>query len=366
MTTKKIFISYAWKDEDTVDTIDNAFKSVGITLIRDKRDLNYCQNIKDFMKTIRNADYALMIISNSYLKSKNCMYEVLEFVKDENYKDKILPVLLEDCNDIFDIKGQSEYIKFWQEEYNKNKEHLSEIDLLNSPSLINELKIIDNISKNIGEFLSTISNMKLISLQNLQEQNYKPILNRIGFDNTSLVVELIEIFKLTDTEEQDLAIEKLQIKYSTSYLLFYFKAIIETKRNNFKKAKAYFESSIKLNTNFAATYNSLATLLHTHFKDYDKAKEYYNIAITLDNNDQLAYINFARLLSGHFKDYAKAKKYYNTAITLNPYNADAHMDLAALLSVNFDDKEQSNIHLAKAIELNPKLAESYNINFQIT
>ena len=92
-----IFLSYNWNNETIADAIESYFKDTPITIKRDKRDLHFKQSIKEFMKQIRKTDYALMIISEDYLKSSNCMYEVLEFIKDENYKEMEtinLPLLL--------------------------------------------------------------------------------------------------------------------------------------------------------------------------------------------------------------------------------------------------------------------------------
>lgn len=61
--------------------------------MRDIRDLRYKSSIKEFMKQIRKGDYSFIIISEDYLKSLNCMYEMGEFIKDESYKDRILPIV---------------------------------------------------------------------------------------------------------------------------------------------------------------------------------------------------------------------------------------------------------------------------------
>lgn len=51
------------------------------------------------MQSIVNMDYVVFLISDSYLKSANCMYEVLEVMKDKNYKEKIFPAVT--CSEIY-------------------------------------------------------------------------------------------------------------------------------------------------------------------------------------------------------------------------------------------------------------------------
>lgn len=116
-----VFISYAWKNTDIVDEIDKDFMRVGITLTRDVRDLKDYGSISEFMKSLRDSDYVLMVISDAYLKSRNCMHEVLEIKKEKNYGERILPILLDDARQIFQLEGRAEYIKFWQDELLKAK-----------------------------------------------------------------------------------------------------------------------------------------------------------------------------------------------------------------------------------------------------
>lgn len=112
----KIFLSYSWKDKDLADDIDKKFESIGISLLRDVRDIGYTQSIKEYMKKIRKSDFAMVIISDDYLKSINCMYEMLEFIKDESYKKRILPIIKTNAC-IFDSNDRISYIKYWENRF---------------------------------------------------------------------------------------------------------------------------------------------------------------------------------------------------------------------------------------------------------
>lgn len=170
----KIFLSYSWANSNIADALDILFLTKKIRLERDVRDVDYKQSIKEFMKRVRKSDYCLMIISEKYLKSINCMFEVTEFIKDESYMDRILPLVQKDA-DIFNILGRNKYIKFWQEKFNEVESSLSDLDELNRVETINELKKIENIQRNIGEFLSIISDIKTIT--------FDSEINKSDFDN---------------------------------------------------------------------------------------------------------------------------------------------------------------------------------------
>lgn len=161
----RIFLSYSWADDELANNIDEMFAHVGITLVRDRRELRYKSSIKEFMKQIRVEDFALLIISDNYLKAANCMYEVAEFIKDVDYKERILPVVKSDAK-IFKALDRNQYIRYWQEQYEKLKEELDYLDEWNKLDTIKELLRYERIQKDLPDFLRNITDMNLITCEN--------------------------------------------------------------------------------------------------------------------------------------------------------------------------------------------------------
>ena len=95
MKKKNLFLSYCWKDSNEADKIYDFFKSSrNIELHRDTIDIGKWESIKEYMQSISDMDYTILLISDVYLKSANCMYEVLEVMRDRNYRDKIFPAVI--------------------------------------------------------------------------------------------------------------------------------------------------------------------------------------------------------------------------------------------------------------------------------
>lgn len=162
----KIFLSYSWKDEQVADSIEQKFTTSGMTLVRDKHDMHYKSSIKEFMKQIRGVDFALIIISESYLMSSNCMYEITEFTKNTNYKDRILPVIKRDA-DIFTITGRNKYIIYWQDKYQELENNTRKLEELNRVESIKELIRYERIKRDLPDFLSNIADMNSITCDEL-------------------------------------------------------------------------------------------------------------------------------------------------------------------------------------------------------
>lgn len=152
----EVFISYCWANELVAKTIyDHLHGKVNLHL--DKLDIGSWKSIKEYMHSIPNMDYTILLISDAYLKSANCMYEVLEVLRDRNYKDKIFPVVID--KQIYDPMARAEYVKYWQKQYLELKESLQEIDIQNMGKLGDDLKRRQDIASNVANFLEVVSDM---------------------------------------------------------------------------------------------------------------------------------------------------------------------------------------------------------------
>ena len=104
-----------------------------------------------------NPTYTILLISDSYLKSANCMYEVLEVMRDRNYRDKIFPAVID--SGIYSPVTRAKYVKYWQDEFKELEGTLKEINVQNLGKLNEDLKRRQDISSNIAEFLDVVSDM---------------------------------------------------------------------------------------------------------------------------------------------------------------------------------------------------------------
>ena len=186
-----IFLSYSHKDEEIADGVDNFFISKNIQLTRDVRDAMPYSSLKKFMDTIRDHDYVIMLISDAYLKSTNCMYEVIQFIQEKKYIEKTFPIIIDNKADIFKKEKHIDYIKFWQNKYKGFKDKINNLENTGTAQSHVELDKIDKIQSNIGDFLNKIADLKCFSLDELENTNYKAILDKIG--NTFKIPQKEEI-----------------------------------------------------------------------------------------------------------------------------------------------------------------------------
>lgn len=170
----EIFLSYSWNDTKIADNIDNLLKKHGIVFNRDKNDIDTWGSIRKYMSSIRKTDYALIIISESYLKSVNCMYEILELMKENEYKERILTVILN--SEIYNPERKADYIKYWENKYKKLEKKIRTIkNIENITDLTSDLKRYRQISLSIGEFLALITDLNNPKIEDIEKQ----ILNKL-------------------------------------------------------------------------------------------------------------------------------------------------------------------------------------------
>lgn len=192
-----IFLSYCQKDHSIADIVDSTIsKSVeGIAEIsRDIRDIKYRESIKKFMESVGNHDYVIMIISDNYLKSRNCLYEMLEVMRDRNYGKKLLFIVLSDEDaqyyddphtthigaNVYNIEGQTEYISYWQQQSVNLKQQIEKIaDPMLSIEEAKELRIIAKIQLDLPEFMAHLREHNGICFSKLVQSNFKEIIDAI-------------------------------------------------------------------------------------------------------------------------------------------------------------------------------------------
>lgn len=179
---KTVFLSYCQRDSDIADLIEQHLQphiKDKARISRDIRDVEYHESFKKFMQSIETHDYVIMLISDNYLKSRNCMFEVMEVVKDSQYQKKLAFIVLNDSDSqyykttpsepigakVYSLDGQTSYTLFWTR-YEKVLQ--TQIDEIGDPTRaihqIKEKSIVQRILLDLPEFFEFIKDAKGISL----------------------------------------------------------------------------------------------------------------------------------------------------------------------------------------------------------
>ena len=182
---KMIFMSYNHADKSIADKIDEIIVEIlkdEYIINRDIRKLEYKDSIKKFMESIKVHNYVLMLVSKSYLESVNCMFEVLETMKNDDFKERMLFIILDDAN-IYNEGSVLVYQNYWASKINIiEKEIEKEKKNKNIPSVKNLSEDWGKYMKihlEIGEFINTLRDEIGYNIEELFELEFEPIINYI-------------------------------------------------------------------------------------------------------------------------------------------------------------------------------------------
>ena len=153
-----VFISYNWGSDIAATFLERSLDGIA-DVKRDKKNIKPWGDIKAFMKSIREQDLAVLILSESYLKSGNCMFELLELMQKENWDHQVMFVVEDSAKGIYDTGKQLEFIKYWCDEEEKLAKEIQGLDPRVVKKQKEELEKRHLISLTIGEFMERVQYM---------------------------------------------------------------------------------------------------------------------------------------------------------------------------------------------------------------
>jgi small GTP-binding protein len=171
-----IFFSYAWgaDREKVVDDLYNRLINDGYQVVRDKNDLGYKGLISDFMKGVGKGNIVVVAISDKYLRSPFCMYELYEIYRNAKLEKEellkiILPVRVENLNlaDPDVLKG---YFEYWTALEGKWKGLVNEYGADQ-----NEHRKIESIKNALRDLLPFLNYINTLTIELLTANDFQVI-----------------------------------------------------------------------------------------------------------------------------------------------------------------------------------------------
>jgi len=178
---RSVFISYAWGDESerTVDELEQAFAGHGIRIVRDKKDLGYKGSIKKFEQQIGKGQYIILVISDKYLRSEHCMYELVEIDANQDFRKRIFPIMLSDAN-IYDPNNRLLYIKYWDGKIAKLDKKIKKMPLMTNLNGIHaNLNKYAHIRAKFDDLINLISDMNTLTPKMLAASDFATLISAI-------------------------------------------------------------------------------------------------------------------------------------------------------------------------------------------
>jgi len=187
-----IFLSYTHSDSEIAEKLDTALRTLGYDVKRDIRNVDKWGDLQGFMKSIRKQDYAVFLVSDKYLHSTNCLYEIMQFMKDENFGNRAFPIAIgfseteknarkmqNKPTSLFDEFYWIEIIRYWQDYAFDMKTQLEQIDRENSGELDFRYRIVKELAQTAAKFFGSSFAHKLLATIDPENVNIEGTVGRI-------------------------------------------------------------------------------------------------------------------------------------------------------------------------------------------
>ena len=175
--SKSIFLSYCWSDKDVTKKLDNDLRALGFVVTIDERDLVYKANLHEFMESMKNHDYTIVVVSDFYLKSYNCLYEIGSLMSDVEYRKKTLQIILPSAK-IFKKSDKYDYFNYWDSEIVTLTDKLKTALSPDNISLIKaDLTETQKIRQNLPQFIEFLNSEKALTLSEIENGGYEYLLD---------------------------------------------------------------------------------------------------------------------------------------------------------------------------------------------
>ncbi len=178
--SSEIFVSYAWggQSEEFVNQLDTQLQKNNILLVRDKRDLAFKGLITEFMQRIGKGKGIVLVVSDKYLKSPYCMFELMEIYRNLEFRERIFPIVLSDAN-IYEPIARLGYLKYWRDKKNELDTAIQDFGTDAITVIGDDYKTYKKIFDNFGEISNILKDINSLTPDIHQSSNFEQLIEEI-------------------------------------------------------------------------------------------------------------------------------------------------------------------------------------------
>ncbi|WP_430013395.1 HEAT repeat domain-containing protein [Microcystis ichthyoblabe FBCC-A1114] len=177
---QQVYISYNWQEDsnEMANQLVQAFEAKGIEIIRDKTHTSYKDSIKNFMRQIGQGKCVVAVISDRYLKSENCMFELVEIARNGDFYQRIFPIILPDARIHKDFE-RIDYLKYWEDEKSQLQAKYKQIDLAKTNSILETVNLYDEIRGNIDNLTNILKDMNTLNIDLHRQSEFAAMIQKV-------------------------------------------------------------------------------------------------------------------------------------------------------------------------------------------
>jgi small GTP-binding protein len=175
-----VFLSYAWNDESEAVAAElvQAFQQHGVRVVQDTHDLGFKGDIREFMREIGRGRAVLIILSDKYLRSENCMFELLEIARHGDLRDRVFPVVLDSAR-IYRPVDRIRYVRYWEEQIAELDGELKTVSAANLDGFRQEIDLFTAIRAALPRLGDILKNINALTPAVHRESGYAEVVEAV-------------------------------------------------------------------------------------------------------------------------------------------------------------------------------------------
>jgi hypothetical protein len=130
------------------------------------------------MERIGRGNAVIVVISEKYLKSENCMFELVEIARNGDFYDRIFPVVLDDAQ-IYKPIHRIRYIQHWESQIKELDEAMKTVGAANMQGFRDDIDLYTEIRGTIAELTNTLKDMNTLTAQIHTESGFAELIKAI-------------------------------------------------------------------------------------------------------------------------------------------------------------------------------------------
>ena len=189
----QVFVSYAWGDETLagrqsakiVDDLCGALGREGMKVRRDCDEMRPGDLISEFMDRLSQGDFILAVISDKYLRSEYCMYELFRIYrncadKPERFLGKVVPLILPDAR-LDSLAERLQRAIHWTKQEEALKPLVEDNVHTVGTEFFRKFKLIGEFARNTSNMLEhLVDKLQPRDFERQAEQGFKEVVSQIG------------------------------------------------------------------------------------------------------------------------------------------------------------------------------------------
>lgn len=162
------------------DKLQAAFAEHGIKVRRDIDDVGYKNRIKSYMREIGRGHVVVAIIDDKYLKSFNCMFELIQISKNGDFENRIFPIVLEDAR-FYSPEDQLDLYGFWKTRIDNLTEKAQQLglDVGEVAKLGTDFMLLAEIRHELPNLIQILKDMNTLSKKIHIEEDFNSMITQV-------------------------------------------------------------------------------------------------------------------------------------------------------------------------------------------